>query len=439
MLMKKVLLCLKYLIMFSIGCITVLNQESDLLQDTIESSSKASGSFSLIYEGMDTGIIVSPCMQNCQYDKDGILVYSQFISDYYESAIDVPRLQYVIYIQTPFESKQIFPVKDFMIDQDTGTLYLFRETSDFELIDKIDLKDDILGVENIGEFSISDIIIDEYRLLGGSKDISDLAFDFTNVENNDGSIIIKGEASGIYKNTGKKYYIDLEWDETKKKVKTISYNLTIWDEEQDKDKFEQCNAIYDQIEQGNWSMVKPVEGMEYMWGMHGTDGDWIRVDVNHDGMPELVSQCGNGLRTDNKKPIDLIFAWNNGTVDLVYTDLFDADQFYYYSGNGNLIYESMSAANYASFSHCIFDVKWERENFNTLGFDREVLENTYEATMTFYRIYPKEQEDLKHDPDPEYWVREFITKEQFLKYYKEMTGFEFLEENEIWEYEFGYE
>ena len=41
--------------------------------------------------------------------------------------------------------------------------------------------------------------------------------------------------------------------------------------------------------------------------MNGTEGDWICVDVNQDGLPELIGQCGNGQWTENKRPIDLIF------------------------------------------------------------------------------------------------------------------------------------
>ena len=70
--------------------------------------------------------------------------------------------------------------------------------------------------------------------------------------------------------------------------------------------------------------------------MNGTEGDWICVDVNQDGLPELIGQCGNGQWTENKRPIDLIFSWNKDKVELVYTDLIDATEFYYYSGNAKI-------------------------------------------------------------------------------------------------------
>lgn len=49
------------------------------------------------------------------------------------------------------------------------------------------------------------------------------------------------------------------------------------------------------------------------------------------------------------------------------------------------------------------------------------------------------QDELRDNRDNEYWVREEITREQFLKYYKEMTGVDFFVDNESWEWEFVYE
>ncbi|MBD5546049.1 MAG: hypothetical protein HDQ97_01365 [Lachnospiraceae bacterium] len=220
--------------------------------------------------------------------------------------------------------------------QDTETLYIYRETSDAESIEKINLADKYLETETISELLLEDSIISEYQLPGDGKALSDLQFKFTNIENGEAGYVLKGEAEGIYKDTGEKYYIGLEWNETTKKEEITPYILEIWDAQKDKDIFDKCNEIFDRIEQGDWSDMLPIEGMEYMWEMHGTEGDWIRVDVNQDGLPELISQCGNGQWTENKRPIDLIFSWNKDKIELVYTDLIDADEFYYYSGNAKI-------------------------------------------------------------------------------------------------------
>lgn len=392
--------------------------------------------FTLLYNGQDTGIEVLTHIQNRRYDKNGVLVYSEFVSDYYESEIEIPRRQWVLYIHTPFLEQQIFPVKDFIVDEDTETLYIYRETSDVELIEKINLADKYLETETISELSLEDSIINEYQLPADGKVLSDLQFKFTNIENGEAGYVLKGEAEGIYKDTGEKYYIDWEWNGTTKKEEITPYILEIWDAKKDKDIFDKCNEIFDRIEQGDWSDVLPIEGMEYIWEMHGAEGDWIRVDVNRDGLPELISQSGNGERTENKRPIDLIFSWNKDKVELVYTDLIDAAQFYYYSGNGKLIYESQALMQYASYSQCVFDVNWKSKNLYILRFDRVFSEAACEAVMTFYSVRPKTNNELKDNPDNSYWVQEMITQEQFLEYYKEMTGVDFIEDNEYWKSEF---
>lgn len=402
-------------------------------------SSGESETITLLYNGQDTGIEISNLVQNCRYDKNGILVYSDFVSQYYESEIEIPRNQYVLYIHTSYTEEQIFPVKDFIIDEDSDTLYMLRETSGSEVIEKMILTDKNLKTETISELSFKDIIISKYQLPGTGDNLYDLQSRFADFEVGENGFILKVEAKGIYTVTGEKYYIDWEWNEATREEKTISYTLKKWDAQKDKETFKKCSEIFDRIEQGDWSLVTPIEGMEYLWEMNSIDGDWIRVDVNNDGMPELISQCGNGHRTENKRPIDLIFSWNNDHVELAYIDLDDADQFYYYSGNGSLIYETGALANYASYSQCILDEKWKCKTFYTLGFDRTVSETTYETTMNFYSIRPKTEEELRDNPDNEYWVEKEITKEQFLKYYKEMTGVDFLVDNESWEWEFTYE
>lgn len=230
-----------------------------------------------------------------------------------------------MYIYTPYQEQQLFPVKDFIVDEDSDTLYMFRETSDSEVIEKMNLADRRLQTEIISELLFEDIIINEYQLSDTGDNISDLQFRFADFEAGENGFILKGEVQGIYAITGEKYYIDWEWNEVTQKEKITSYTLKTWDAQKDKDAFKKCSEVFDRIEQGDWSLVTPLKGMEYMWEINSTDGNWRRVDVNNDGMPELISQCGNGEWTDNKRPIDLIFAWNDDHVELVYIDLNDAD------------------------------------------------------------------------------------------------------------------
>ena len=49
---------------------------------------------------------------------------------------------------------------------------------------------------------------------------------------------------------------------------------------------------------------------------------------------------------------------------------------------------------------------------------------------------PKTNDELKDNPDNNYWVQEIITQDQFLEYYQEMTGVDYIKDNEDWKSEF---
>ena len=94
---------------------------------------------------------------------------------------------------------------------------------------------------------------------------------------------------------------------------------------------------YDLIEKGDWSMVVPFDYMESI--MNAENPKWCRADVNGDGMPELISQYGRQWSGGSGLPIEYIFAFNKGKVELVFTDLNDYTEYYFLGSNGNLIYD----------------------------------------------------------------------------------------------------
>lgn len=51
----------------------------------------------------------------------------------------------------------------------------------------------------------------------------------------------------------------------------------------------------------------------------------------------------------------------------------------------------------------------------TLRFDREFLEATCEAAMTFYSVRPKTNDELKDNPDKNYWVQEIIAQDSLFR------------------------
>ncbi len=205
------------------------------------------------------------------------------------------------------------------------------------------------------------------------------------------------------------------------------------------------SRMFDQIEQGDWSCVKPIEGMEYLWG--DSEGEWIRMDVNGDGLPELVNGwelTGLGYDTSVRKiNITYIFACQNQTVELVYTDVNDGMEFLYIAGNGNLVYEwCVSGGPCMNLQRlCRFDLKWNKEYLDTLvlyrfpegdGMDPEYYRENFPDTFgaggygTYYlRERKKTKEELADNADGKYTVREYLTEEQFLNAYEKMTGWDF--------------
>ena len=124
---------------------------------------------------------------------------------------------------------------------------------------------------------------------------------------------------------------------------------------------EACTKAFDAIKEGDWSMVAPFDGMENLAARE--QNRWERLDVNGDGLPELLSLCTD--REGSILPIERIFAYTGGaekTVTLVYTDLNDYTEYLFPTANGNLVYDysNHGQIHYGSFTQYQFDENWEK-------------------------------------------------------------------------------
>ena len=432
-------------------------------------------------------------LEDCEvwYEKDGTTVYSKYMYGMpYSDYEDFPDGQYVLYVRTPYAKLQLFPVKDFRVCGDTDTVYLVREKEGFEALQRLDLKngDGALRAENLEDYaSMERRMIDVWGLAGGPDKepdenkqlILDVRFEFAGNEGvfkeytgrrtdhrADG---LKGYASGIAKSTAQKLYMDYEWYEEGKEGAANPCALREYDAKKDSEAFQDCQEAYRRIMQGDWSGValagsartestdigKAPAGMEYLWGMDGED--WIQADLNGDGMPELISQNGNGDRTGHKKPIDLIFTWNEKRAELVYVDLIDAMEFLFLGDKGQLIYEwsTSGGPKRSEFTRYHFDEKWKlayEESLCLLYFldkddyeedEREYYEDrywgafgTYGGGLYFEYFRMKTGNELMKSAYS-YHIGEWITPNRFEAEYNRMTGREFLEDNSFyWEAEF---
>lgn len=419
-----------------------------------------SDSFKIIYKEQEAKIAIELAHCDQVYDADGFRIYARYV--YWTMVPEsFPSEQYVLYIQTPKEAVQLYPIADFLVDKEQKTLYTKIAGDDgFECVQCIfftqenglsqDAQKELLSAKQAQK------MLRDAHDGGEEKTLDNLALDFSNITvelteaktGENGTGILCGETGGIEKASGQRYYTDWEIDISSGGLNVINITSCIleqYDSNRDREIFAESSRLFDQIEQGDWSCVKPIEGMEYLWG--AGDGEWFRIDVNGDGLPELVNgweMTGLGYDTSVRKiNITFIFTYQNQTVELVYVDVNDGMEFLYIAGNGNLVYEwCVSGGPCTNLQRlCRFDLKWNKEYLDTLvlyrfpeddGIDSEYYRENFPDTFgvggygTYYlRERKKTREELADNTDGKYTVREYLTEEQFLNAYEEMTGWDF--------------
>lgn len=470
--------------------------------DESDSSQDAADQFLFQYQDVHEYIPLDDCV--LEYEKDGMAVYSKYIEDgQYPGYNDFPGSRYILYATTPHGSLRLFPIMDFQICEDTNTVYMVRERVKYEevqkprkgtggaLTDTVHLKKEYEVLQKLvldsegGQLLEEDLadgiwveqmIMDAYQSSGDFKEeadgaaplFSDIHFEFedssqknetmklyTRLEKQRICHTLKGYASGIEKATGKKYYVDFEWDDSSGKEKIGPCILLKYDEGKDAGIFEKCRQAFGRIMRGDWSEVTPIDGLEYMWEMAGEE--WRQEDVNGDNLPELICQDGIGDRAEHKKPINLIFAWDGEKADLVYIDLADAMEFLFLTDDGQLIYEwsTSETPKRTQFTQYHFDEKWNlifEEAVQLFYFEDEDSYNeedaryykdqydstfgTYGGGLYYQQIRPKTEDELAENSDS-YTVKKNISHGQFKEKYYEMTKQEFLDDHaSLWKEEF---
>ena len=413
-----------------------------------------SGSFKVTYQGQEAENAIE--LRHCDqvYDADEIQIYTKYI--YWLMVPETfPGNQYVLYIKTPQEEIQLYPIADFLVDKEQKTLYTKIKGDDgFECVQRL------LLTEKDG--SITDTQKELFNLKQAEQMLCD-AFEkaessFSNItveltETKSGSAgIVCGETGGIEKATGQWYYTDWEIDLSDNRQSVTPCTLKQYDPNIDREIFADSSKIFDKIEQGDWSSVKPIEELDYLWGSGGEE--WLRMDVNGDGLPELITGWEmTGLGYDasvHKMNISYIFTYRENAAELVYVDVNDGMEFLYIAGNGNLVYEwAVSGGPCTNIQRlCRFDLKWKKEYLDTLvryrfpeddgmapEYYQEYFPDTYGVGgygIYYLRERKKTEKELEHNEDGKYTVREYLTEEQFLKTYEEMTGWDFYKSQDMY-------
>ncbi|MGN0160950.1 MAG: hypothetical protein ACI4AQ_06145 [Lachnospiraceae bacterium] len=163
-------------------------------------------SFPLVYDGFDTGmeILFEDCV--CEYDKNSTKVYSYYVNNF-----DIQG--YVLYVENIEHTSTIFPVKDYLIDQEGENLYMLWGIDSFERIQGIDFAENPYGYKVQSISSMESLISEAYGLefMDDGTDFEDLQVEFTGIRE-DKKRFLCGKATAVYKRTGKQYTIEWEID-----------------------------------------------------------------------------------------------------------------------------------------------------------------------------------------------------------------------------------
>lgn len=401
----------------------------------------------------DTGARISLADCNREYSSENFRIYSKYVECISGTAIYAT----VIYLQTPDKSMQLFP-NDYVIDKENGDIYVLYADEENTFISMYVYGAGISaeGIEIQGTKVMSTYMVEDWLLDSHGLEVDELRECFSNKQvklgdlaHEQGDVILKGEASGIYKMTGEKYYIDWEWNAVSGEEKVTPCILRVYDKEKDKEVFQACENAFDLIEQGDLSVVVPFNDIKYF--EQGENWKWQRVDVNGDGLPELIRS--DVYRADSiPPPITYIFTYVGGTkqpVEAVFSDLNDFSEYFFIGADETLIYNysDHGEIQYGWYPQYQYDEKWNRKLLGSLQiyyFEK----GDYYAEMTdwykenhpdtygkngggyyFFQNRPKTMEELKDNEDDTYWVREEITKDAFLKAYRQMAGGDFFTQN----------
>ncbi|MBD5507595.1 MAG: hypothetical protein HDR05_06000 [Lachnospiraceae bacterium] len=435
-----------------------VEQESELPGDTlsaaVESAVEENPYFTVSREEASIDILLSDCV--CEYADTDFQIYSKFI--YYDKET-FPYCGTVVYMQTPTDSMQIFPAQDYGVDQENGVIYFASgdENDSFVSVYKYFVEEisgdiNISGAKVISTYLVEEWIADTYELAlkEGSDNFSDFRLRIMSLEYEQGDVILGGKASGIYFDTGERYHIDWELNDTKDTAceeNIVPHVFKVYDEEKDAEVFKACQEAFDLIEQGDRSVIVGQANMHWREGFNAA-ARYQRADVNGDGLPELI--IGKTLNDLQRIPIDYIFAYTGGmakTVELVYMDLNDYTEWLFLGSGGDLIYDysDHGEMQYGGYTRYQFDENWQQQ-----ALDKLVIYDFYDTD------YYDEEEDAwykEHYPDTygsrgggyyffkgspivneesgvvSDWSLEEITEEEFVEIYYEMTGFDFFEEN----------
>lgn len=372
------------------GAVLVEEALTGLPSPAVEREPYFTASYRMPSKKFSIDIPLSDC--TCEYADTDFQIYSKFIP--YDIKT-FPHAGTIIYMQTPTDFKKIFLPQDYYIDKENGVIYL---------------------------------------LMADGKDSSYKAYKYFAAEDS-------RRISGA----------EVELNATVWKEYASPRVYRVYDEERDTGVFKACQEAFDSFEHGDFSVVKSHEGMHFC-GEFQENHSYRRMDVNGDGLPELIVCLIDGERCIH--PVEYIYAYTGGmskTLELVYDDRNDYTEFLFPGTGENLIYDyrDHGIIDYGSFTRYTFDGNWKRQPIGGIaiyGFEDvdyyakedetllKALKEDYPDTFGSrgggsYYFITRPIFDEESGITIINGIEEEITEKEFLEIYREMTGLDFFEEN----------
>lgn len=206
---------------------TEVSTEEDDETVSVSKTDAEKDSFFLSYVGDDDiGIEIFYKNCTCEYDKEGIRVYTCFLDD--------PMIEtegYAICIQTQEGTKVRF-VKDYLVDKDAGCLYLLlverRDGMDFFTRIQAVMVNGTADYVVANTFIMEDLIAAAYGLeyLDNGEVFDCQQVEFTGLYEENGKTVLCGKASAVYNASGEKYSIEWEIDTETTNASARAYLLS---------------------------------------------------------------------------------------------------------------------------------------------------------------------------------------------------------------------
>jgi hypothetical protein len=171
----------------------------------------------------------------------------------------------------------------------------------------------------------------------------------------------------------------------------------------------------------------------YDWVMNGLGGyEWRQLDLNGDGIEDLILQSKKALNSWEHKMILGIFACEEDEASCILWDTSDMTEYYFCGPTGEIMYTSTSYVPIVSFEpyeHCYYDREWN------LVTDYELV--VYKVdTEEGMKEYPQQVEEWQQEhpdmaEDGIYYRKyteegaEILTRQELENIYETVTGYEF--------------